>query len=31
MMEIILAEQNRKKETAAPFDVYGKEDVYLIL
>ena len=29
MMKIILAEQNRKKETAAPFDVCSKEDVYL--
>ena len=32
-MEVIFDEENRKKkknETAAPFDVYSKDDVYLI-
>ena len=31
MIEIIFSEENRKKkETGAPFDVYSKNNVYLI-
>ena len=30
MIEIIFSEENRKKETTAPFDVYSKNNLYLI-
>ena len=30
MIEIILSEENRKKETTAPFDVYSKTTALMI-